>query len=121
MSRRGAPLGGSTRSVVREIDQELSRLDRWQRAATTERELLLSARAALAEHAGGPPRGRRVSQHDIAAYLTERPGSRPTQIAAALHARATNVSTHLHRGRRTRYERREDGWYLRQHAAGDQS
>jgi hypothetical protein len=26
---------------------------------------------------------------------------------------ATNVSTHLYRGRHTRYERREDGWYLR--------
>jgi hypothetical protein len=89
-------------------------LQRWEMAAATERSLLLSARAALAGKAGaGAAHRRRVSQDDVAAYLAEHPGSWPADIADALQVPATNVSTHLHRGRNTRFERREDGWYLR--------
>jgi hypothetical protein len=99
---------------MREIDQELSRLERWERAAATERSVLLSAREALASGPGSAgARGRRVSRTDLSAYLAEHPGSWPSEIAEALNAPATNVSTHLQRGRHTRYERREDGWYLR--------
>lgn len=106
----GGPAGGSARSVIREIDQELDRLERWQRAARTEQDLLLSARALLAPRAAG--RRRRVTRDDVAAHLASHPGSSPTDIAAALDASATSVSTHLHRGRGTRFERREDGWHL---------
>src|SRR6266566_3832399 len=109
----GGPLAGSARSVMREIEQELNRLDKWERAAAGERAVLLSARAVLAGDAGPriAPR-RRVSQDEIARYLAAHPGSWPGEIADALDAPATNVSTHLDRGRHTRYERREDGWYL---------
>jgi hypothetical protein len=114
MNGSKGPLNGSTRSVMREIDEELNRLDRWEMAAATERSLLLSARAVLAGKAGTPAaRRRRVSQDDVATYLAEHPGRSPAEIAEALQVPATNVSTHLHRGRHTRYERREDGWYLR--------
>jgi hypothetical protein len=104
------------RSVVREIDQELGRLDKWETAVAGERALLLSARAVLAGTAStraGGSRARRVSQNDVTRYLARHPGSRPADIADALEVPATTVSTHLHRGRHTRYERREDGWYLR--------
>jgi hypothetical protein len=114
MTGRPHRLSGSARSVVREIDQELSRLHKYEKALAAERELLLSARAALVGPDGADPaRRRRVSQDEVAAYLAEHPGCSPAQIADALQAGATNVSEHLHRSRRTRYERREDGWYIR--------
>jgi hypothetical protein len=104
----------SSMGVIHEIDRELNRLEKCERVLASERQLLLSARAALAgEAAMGRARRRRLSQHDIAAYLAEHPGATAAQIAETLHVPATNVSTHLYRGRHTRYERREDGGYLR--------
>jgi hypothetical protein len=114
----GGPVGGSARSVMREIDHELSRLERWQKAAASERELLLSARAVLATKADPGPVRRQLSQKDVAAYLAAHPGSWPAHIAAALHVPATNVSTRLYRGR---HKRREDGWYLRSGIEAGQS
>jgi DNA-directed RNA polymerase specialized sigma24 family protein len=114
VSSPGHPLSGSPAGVVRDIDRELSRLHRYEKAVAHERTLLLSARAALTgETEAGPSRRRRVSQHQVAAYLEEHPGSWPAQIAEALQVPTTNVSTHLYRGRHTRYERRDDGWHLR--------
>lgn len=111
MNASDGPLGHSARGVVREIDQELSRLEKREKALAEERERLLSARAALTGKAGaGPARGRRISQDDVADYLAEHPGSWPADIADALDVPVTNVSTHLYRGKRTRFERREDGW-----------
>ena len=118
MTRSGHPLSGSPTSVVREIDQELSRLHRYEKAVAHERTLLLSARAALTGEAGAESsRRRRVSREEVAAYLKEHPGSWPAQIAESLQVPTTNVSTHLYRGRHTRYERRDDGWHLRPNAA----
>jgi len=111
MNASGDRHGGSARGVVREIDQELNRLEKREKALAAERERLLSARAALTGKAGaGPARGRRISQDDVADYLAEHPGSWPADIAKALDVPVTNVSTHLYRGKRTRFERREDGW-----------
>jgi len=105
--------------VVRGIDEELTRLERYEKAVARERTLLLSARAALrAGNGRRPSRRPRVSQEDVATYLAEHPGSWPAQIAEALQVPATNVSMHLNRGRHTRYERREDGWYLRVSSRG---
>jgi hypothetical protein len=109
--------GRSARSVVRGIDQELRSLQRREKALAAERERLLSARAALTGRAGaGPSRGRRISQDDVAAYLSEHPGSWPAQIADALDVPVTNVSTHLYRGKRDRFERGADGWYVHSRA-----
>src|SRR5438105_1639015 len=103
-------VGRAARSVVREIDQELRSVERREKALAAERERLLSARAALTGKAGaGPSRGKRISQDDVAAYLSEHPGSWPAQIAGALDVPVTNVSTHLYRGKRDRFERRADG------------
>ncbi len=109
----GAPLGGSARSVVREIDQELNRLEKWQKAAASEQRLLLSARAVLAEQREAfTRRRRRVSQAEVSAYLAEHPGAVPGEIAQALQAPTTSVSSHLYRGQGRRYERRDGGWHL---------
>jgi hypothetical protein len=114
MSATSRPLTGAARSVLREIDRELSRLDKWEKAAARERELLLSARAALIAKDGAGPRLRRsVSQHEVAAYLGKHPGSSEREIAEALQAVLTSVSTHLHRGSPSRYECRDEAWYVR--------
>jgi hypothetical protein len=113
-------LTGSARSVVREIDQELNRLHKYEQALAAERELLLSARAALAGSDGkGPAPARRVSQGEIAAHLAEHPGCWPAEVANALQAPTANVSTHLYRGRYRFYELRKDGWYLRSQRGSD--
>jgi hypothetical protein len=113
-------VGGSARGVVREMDQELRSLQRREQALAAERERLLSARAALTGRAGaGPSRGRRVSQDDVAAYLSEHPGSWPAEIAGALDVPVTNVSTHLYRGKRDRFERRADGWHVHSRGGKD--
>jgi len=109
----GGALAGSARSVIREIDNELNHLGRWEASGASERVLLLSARAVLATKVRAGSGRRRVSQEELSAYLAEHPGSWPAQIAEALQAPATNVSSHLHRGGNRPYERREDGWYLR--------
>ena len=109
----GVP-SGSARGVVREIDRELDRLEKIERTVAKERKLLLSARSALTREGGaGPELRRRVSHNEIAAFLAEHPGSSTAHVAEALQASATSVSTHLQRGKHTRYESRNKRWYLR--------
>jgi hypothetical protein len=113
-SRRGA--GKGARGVVREIDQELERVNKGlsgYEPLLRERERLLAARAALT---GEPPVSSsktRISQDDVAAFLAENPDSWPADIATALEVPVTNVSAHLYRGKATRFTRGEDGWRLR--------
>jgi len=105
--------GIGARGVVREIDEQLGRLDREEKALAAERGRLLAAKAALAGKASvGPSQGKRTSQDDIAAYLREHPGSLPARIAGALGVPVTNVSAHLYRAKDTRFQRRDDGWHL---------
>ena len=105
--------GVGARGVVREIDEQLTRLDREERALASERGRLLAAKAALAGKASvGPARGKRISQEDIASYLRDNPGSLPAQIASELGVPVTNVSAHLYRAKDERFERRNDGWHL---------
>jgi hypothetical protein len=111
--RHTPPSAGSARGVVREIDQQLRTLDRREHELAGERERLLAARAALTGHTVLKPQAsRRVTQDEIAAYLAEHPGSMPAAIAQALGAPATNIATHLHRGKGTRFHRGPDGWHL---------
>lgn len=99
--------------MVREIDHQLSRLDKRQKELAAEREQLLAARAALTGQAVLKPQAnRRITQDEIAAYLEEHPGSMPGEIGRALGAPATNIATHLHRGKDTRFARQADGWHL---------
>jgi hypothetical protein len=112
--------GVGARGVVREIDEQLTRLDREEKALAAERGRLLAAKAALTGRASvGPARGKRISQDDIAGYLREQPGSLPAQIAEALGVPVTNVSAHLYRAKDTRFQRRGDGWHLLSRAGGD--
>jgi DNA-directed RNA polymerase specialized sigma24 family protein len=106
-------LGRGARGVVREIDQELERVNRGlsgYEELLRERDRLLAARAALT---GTPKTSPRTSQDDIAAYLSEHPDSWPAEIAEALGVPVTNVSAHLYRGKSTRFERGANGWSVK--------
>jgi DNA-directed RNA polymerase specialized sigma24 family protein len=103
--------------VLREIDRELehveSELSRYDELVH-ERERLLAARAALTGQAPPGARARRrISQDDVAAFLSEHPGASPSEMASALGVPVTNVSAHLYRGKSTRFERGGHGWRLR--------
>jgi hypothetical protein len=114
-SRRG--VGRIARGVMREIDQELERVNKGlsgYEPLLHERERLLAARAALAGERSEGGSGRpRTSQDDVAVFLAEHPDSWPSDIAEALGVPVTNVSAHLYRGKRTRFERGERGWRVR--------
>jgi hypothetical protein len=115
MAEQTRAFGRGTRGVLREIDQELARVNRglegYERLLG-ERQRLLAARAAITGERHTSARAR-TSQDDVAAYLQEHPDSWPGEIAAALSVPVTNVSAHLYRGKRTRFIRTEHGWRVR--------
>lgn len=116
MSGKGESLGRGARGVVREIDQQLERIEQGlsgYEPLLRERERLLAARAALTGETPARGGGARISQDEIAAYLQEHPDSWPAEIASALGVPVTNVSAHLYRGKQTRFQRGKDGWRLR--------
>jgi hypothetical protein len=100
--------------VVAEIDLKLAALDgelaRYQELLS-ERERLQAARAALL---GEPHTPGQISQGDVAEYLAGHPGSRAGEIAKALGVPLARVSSHLYRGKHTRFVNRPDGWHLRE-------
>jgi hypothetical protein len=108
---------GSARSVVREIDRELERLEKVEKAVASEREVLLAARAALTSNGAGPAVRQRVSREELESYVAEHPGRSVEEIADALQAALTGVSSQLHRGKHTRYARRNNRWYPRVQSA----
>ena len=82
--------------MVREIDRELERLEKLEKAVTSEREVLLSARAALTSNgAAGAALRARVSHEELGAYLAEHPGRSAAQIADDLQAAVKSVSSML--------------------------
>jgi len=111
---------GSSRAVLREIDERLAVLDGELAALhqlAEERARLVTAREALT----GKPRQtvqpdavpRRLTRDEIADYLRAHPGSKAGAIARAFEVPLTNVSQHLYRGKRGLFEARGDGWHLR--------
>jgi DNA-directed RNA polymerase specialized sigma24 family protein len=114
-SARTPSIRPGVRSAMRQIDQELKRVDdglSGYEQLLRERQRLLAARSALSGEK--PPAARaRTSQDEVAAYLTDHPGSWPAEIAAALRVPVTNVSQHLYRAKETRFMRRQDGWHVR--------
>jgi hypothetical protein len=105
-------LGRASRGVLAEIDDKLSALDGELASydgLLAERDRLRAARAALTGEGSAP----QISQDDVAAYLAENPGSRAGAIAKALNVPLARVSSHLYRGKRTRFISRDDGWHLR--------
>ena len=114
---------GSSRAVLREIDERLAVLDGELAALqqlAEERARLVAARAALT---GKPEQTvqtvqpdavpRRLTRDEIADYLRAHPGSKAGAIARAFEVPLTNVSQHLYRGKRSLFEARGDGWHLR--------
>jgi DNA-directed RNA polymerase specialized sigma24 family protein len=105
-------LGGASRGVIAEIDERLKSLDEQlasHEELLAERNRLRAARSTLL---GESPTGQ-ISQDQIAAYLTEHPGSKAGEIAQALGVTSGRVSAHLYRAKTTRFVSRKDGWYLR--------
>jgi hypothetical protein len=100
--------------VVAEIDRKLAALDgelsRYQELLS-ERERLQAARSALL---GEPHTLGQITQGDVAEYLAGHPGSRAGEIAKALGVPLARVSSHLYRGKYTRFVNRPDGWHLRE-------
>jgi DNA-directed RNA polymerase specialized sigma24 family protein len=118
MTDRQSRTTEGSRAVLAQLDSRLSELDReLERAGElmAERRRLLAARAALTGERAPASSSlvRRVTQDDVAGYLSKHPGTRAAQIAQDLGVPLTNISQHLHRGRQTRFERREDGWHCR--------
>jgi hypothetical protein len=114
MADRARGLGVASRGVVAEIDRKLAALDselaRYQELLS-ERERLQAARSALL---GEPHTPGQISQGDVAEYLAGHPGSRAGEIARALGVPLARVSSHLYRGKHTRFVNRPDGWHLRE-------
>jgi len=111
-------VGRASRGVMREIEQRLgeldSRLEQYDELAA-ERDRLRRARATLlGAGSSGGDRSRRISQDEIAAYLADHPGSKASDIARELGVVLQTVSSHLYRGRATRFENGRDGWHLRE-------
>ena len=78
---------------------------------------VLKRRGESNPHAGNGAAGTalraRVSHAELGAYLAEHPGRSAAQIADALQAAVTGISSQLHRGKHTRYEHRNSRWYRR--------
>ncbi len=114
MADRAVGLGVASRGVVAEIDRKLAALDgelaRYQELLS-ERERLQAARSALL---GEPHTPGQITQGDVADYLAGHPGSRAGEIAKALGVPLARVSSHLYRGKHTRFVSRSDGWHLRE-------
>ncbi|HEX4036242.1 MAG TPA: hypothetical protein VHX66_17520 [Solirubrobacteraceae bacterium] len=111
------------RGLLAQIDAQIKALDgelAGYQELVDERRRLAAARAALTGErapAGLSASGaRRLSQDEVADYLREHPGSKAGDIARALDVPLTNVSAHLYRGKRGRFEARGDGWHLRESA-----
>ena len=111
---------GSSRAVLREIDERLAVLDGELAALhqlAEERARLVAAREALTgkpkQTAQADEVPRRLTRDEIADYLRTHPGSKAGTIARAFEVPLTNVSQHLYRGKRGLFEARGDGWHLR--------
>ncbi len=114
MADRARELGVASRGVVADIEKQLAVLDgelaRYEELLS-ERERLQAARAALL---GEKTTAGQITYGDVAKYLAEHPGSRAGEIAKGLGVPLARVSSHLYRGKHTRFVSRADGWHLRE-------
>jgi hypothetical protein len=118
MADRARELGVASRGVVADIEKKLAALDgelaRYE-DLLSERERLQAARAALLGEKTTPGQ---ITYGDVAEYLAEHPGSRAGEIAKGLGVPLARVSSHLYRGKHTRFVSRADGWHLRESPEG---
>jgi DNA-directed RNA polymerase specialized sigma24 family protein len=118
VDRARRELGVASRGVVADIEKKLAVLDselaRYEELRC-ERERLQAARAALL---GEKTTAAQITQGDVANYLAEHPGSRAGEIAKGLGVPLARVSSHLYRGKHTRFVSRAEGWHLRESTEG---
>jgi hypothetical protein len=88
---------------LNEVDEELEPY----KELVEKQERLASALAALD---GGKSIKKRVKWEQVAEYVDEHPGSKPTEIAAALEVPTTNVQSHLLRNEGPVFKRVGDRW-----------
>ena len=118
MADRARELGAASRGVVADIEKKLAALDgelaRYEELLS-ERERLQAARATLLGETTTPEQ---ITYRDVAEYLAGHPGSRAGEIARGLGVPLARVSSHLYRGKHTRFVSRADGWHLRESDEG---
>lgn len=62
--------------------------------------------------------GSRLTQEEIVAYLGENPGARPVDIAKHFDVPQPTISSHLYRGKDSRFLTKDKRWYNRDPEAG---
>jgi hypothetical protein len=107
------------RALVRDLDDRIKDVDRQlaeREQLRIERRRLLQARASLlGEPKPGSSSGApRVSQEQVADYLAQHGPAKASAIAEHFGVPLGNISTHLYRGKGTRFENTRDGWQLAQ-------
>jgi hypothetical protein len=86
--------------AMREIDNELRKARAEEKQAAERVRRLQAAQAALRGEPAPRKHERRLSREDIRAYLLEHPGSLAVEIAEAFGVPATNVGSHLSKGKK---------------------
>jgi hypothetical protein len=104
--------------LIAEIDERLQAVNEalaGYDGLISERDRLLRAKAALLGEAASKAvgDGKRISQAEVAEFLSRAPGSKPGEIAAALSAKQPAISSHLYRGKDSIFLSRDARWYVR--------
>jgi hypothetical protein len=86
--------------AMREIDNELRRARAEEKQAAERVRRLQAAQAALRGEPAPRKHERRLSREDVRTYLLEHPGSLAVEIAEAFGVPATNVGSHLSKGKK---------------------
>lgn len=107
---------------VDQIDDDIAELERLARPYLKIRERIERLRSARCEllgssHATGGGNSK-VRQEDVVEFLTEHPGSVPSQIAKGLGTKGPTISTHLYRGNNDRFITKNGKWWVRDPEAG---
>jgi hypothetical protein len=113
MPQNRRPLGARS-----QVNRDIRKIEREYRG-------LLARRAEL--EAGLPPKQRRISQDEVAAYLAEHPKSSYVEVAQGLEASPIVIAQHLSRGVKSgrfsttadrgqksgRFSNTDDGWNVK--------
>ncbi len=87
--------------AMRELDNELRKARAEEKQAAERVKRLQAAQAALRGEPAPRKHARRLAREDIRAYLLEHPESLAVEIAEAFDVPATNVGSHLSKGKQT--------------------
>ena len=86
--------------AMRELDNELRKARAEEKQVVERVKRLQAAQAALRGEPAPRKHARRLAREDIHGYLLEHPGSLAVEIAEAFGVPATNVGSHLSKGKK---------------------